>query len=164
MVLVVPLQITLALLLALFCNNNIGKVKFATYQWYKDGVAITGATKEYYEEKKGEKLNGCYHVEVTSTSGREYVSETYCVDKDRELKVYPNPVSPDGIRTIDYPFTEDEKKNLRVEVYDAMGNMVRDFIPKSYPIHLDANLAEGHYFVLIYESDERMLDARFIVR
>lgn len=149
---------------ALFCNNNIGKVKFATYQWYKDGVAITGATKEYYEEKKGEKLNGCYHVEVTSTSGREYVSETYCVDKDRELKVYPNPVSPDGILTIDYPFTEDEKKNLRVEVYDAMGNMVRDFIPKSYPIHLDANLAEGHYFVLIYESDERMLDARFIVR
>ena len=148
----------------LFCNNNIGKVKFATYQWYKDGVAIKGATKEYYEEKKGEKLNGCYHVEVTSTSGREYVSETYCVDKDRELKIYPNPVSQDGILTIDYPFTDDEKKNLRVEVYDAMGIMVRDFIPTSYPIHLGANLPEGHYFVLIYESDERMLDARFIVR
>lgn len=148
----------------LFCNNNIGKVKFATYQWYKDGVAIKGATKEYYEEKKGEKLNGCYHVEVTSTSGREYVSETYCVDKDRELKIYPNPVSQDGILTIDYPFTDAEKKNLRVEVYDAMGIMVRDFIPTSYPIHLGANLPEGHYFVLIYESDERMLDARFIVR
>lgn len=148
----------------LFCNNNIGKVKFATYQWYKDGVAISGATKEYFEEKKGEKLNGCYHVEVTSTSGREYVSEIYCVDKDRELKVYPNPVSPNGILTIDYPFTEAEKKNLRVEVYDAMGIMVRDFVPASYPIHLDANLPEGHYFVLIFESDERMLDARFIVR
>ena len=148
----------------LFCNNNIGNVKFATYQWYKDGVAISGATKEYFEEKKGEKLNGCYHVEVTSTSGREYVSETYCVDKDRELKVYPNPVSPDGILTIDYPFTEAEKKNLRVEVYDAMGIMVRDFVPMSYPIYLDANLPEGHYFVLIFESDERMLDARFIVR
>ena len=148
----------------LFCNNNIGKVKFATYKLYKDGVAISGATKEYFEEKKGEKLNGCYHVEVTSTSGREYVSEIYCVDKDRELKVYPNPVSPNGILTIDYPFTEAEKKNLRVEVYDAMGIMVRDFVPASYPIHLDANLPEGHYFVLIFESDERMLDARFIVR
>ena len=148
----------------LFCNNNIGKVKFETYQWYKDGVAIPGATKEYYEGKKGEKLNGCYQVEVTSTSGREYVSEIYCVDKDRELKVYPNPVSPDGTLVIDYPFTEAEKKNLRVEVYDAMGIMVKDFVPTSYPINFGINLPEGHYFVLIYESDERMLDARFIVR
>ena len=148
----------------LFCNNNIGKVKFETYQWFKNGVAIPGATKEYYEGAKGEKLNGCYHVEVTSTSGREYVSETYCVDKDRVLKVYPNPVSPDGTLTIDYPFTEDEKKNLRVEIYDAMGIMVRDFVPTSYPINFGINLPEGHYFVLIYESDERMLDARFIVR
>lgn len=148
----------------LFCNNNIGNVKFATYQWYKDGVALPGATKEYYEGKKGEKLNGCYYVEVTSTTGREYVSETYCVDKDRELKIYPNPVSPDGVLVIDYPFTDAEKRNLRVEVYDAMGIMVKDFVPTSYPIHLDATLPEGHYFVLIFEADDRMLDARFIVR
>ncbi|MDO4524942.1 MAG: hypothetical protein Q4B61_06385 [Bacteroidales bacterium] len=148
----------------LFCNNNIGNVKFATYQWYKDGVALPGATKEYYEGKKGEKLNGCYYVEVTSTTGREYVSETYCVDKDRELKIYPNPVSPDGVLVIDYPFTDAEKRNLRVEVYDAMGIMVKDFVPTSYPIHLDATLPEGHYFVLIFEGDDRMLDARFIVR
>ncbi len=148
----------------LFCNNNIGKVKFATYQWYKNGVAIPGATKEYYEGAKGEKLNGCYYVEVTSTTGREYVSETYCVDKGRELKIYPNPVAPDNILTIDYPFTEDEKKNLRVEIYDAMGIMVGNFVPTMYPIQLEVNLPVGHYFVLIYESDERMLDTRFIVR
>ncbi len=147
----------------LFCNNNIGKVKFATYQWYKDGVAVSGATKEYYEEKKGEKLHGCYYVEVTTAEGREYVSETYCVDKGRELKVYPNPVSPNYIVTIDYPFTEEEKKHLRVEVYDAMGIMVKDFVPASYPIQLEATVP-GHYFVLIYEADDRMLDARFIVR
>lgn len=147
----------------LFCNNNIGKVKFATYQWYKDGVAVSGATKEYYEEKKGEKLHGCYYVEVTTAEGREYVSETYCVDKGRELKVYPNPVSPNDIVTIDYPFTEEEKKHLRVEVYDAMGIMVKDFVPASYPIQLEATVP-GHYFVLIYEADDRMLDARFIVR
>jgi hypothetical protein len=148
----------------LFCNNNIGKVKFATYQWFKNGVAVSGATKEYYEEKKGEKLHGCYYVEVTTIDGKEYVSETYCVDKDRELKIYPNPVSPDGVLVIDYPFTDAEKRNLRVEVYDAMGIMVKDFVPTSYPIHLDATLPEGHYFVLIYEADDRMLDARFIVR
>ncbi len=148
----------------LFCNNNIGKVKFATYQWYKDGAAIPGATKEYYEGAKGEKLNGCYYVEVTSNEGREFVSETYCVDKERELKIYPNPVSEDEILTIDYPFTEDEKKNLRVEVYDAMGILVNEFVPTAYPIQMEMTLPSGHYFVLIYESDERMLDTRFIVR
>lgn len=147
----------------LFCNNNIGKVKFATYQWFKNGVAVSGATKEYYEEKKGEKLHGCYYVEVTTIDGKEYVSETYCVDKGRELKVYPNPVSPNGIVTIDYPFTEEEKKHLRVEVYDAMGTMLKDFVPSSYPILLETTVP-GHYFVLIYEADDRMLDARFIVR
>ncbi len=148
----------------LFCNNNIGKVKFATYQWYKDGVAIQGATKEYYEGAKGEKLNGCYQVEVTTVAGKEYISETYCVDKDRELKIYPNPVSLDEILTIEYPFTEEEKKNLRVEIYDVMGTMIRDFVPTSYPIQMEIDLPSGHYFVLIYESDARMLDTRFIVR
>lgn len=148
----------------LLCNNNIGPVKFAKYQWYKDGVAIQGATKEYYEGAKGEKLSGCYYVEVTSVAGKEYVSETYCVDKERELKIYPNPVSSNEILTIDYPFTEDEKKNLSVEVYDAMGILVNEFTPTSYPIQLDATLPAGHYFVLIYVADDRMLDTRFIVR
>ncbi|MBQ0156806.1 MAG: hypothetical protein KBT22_09575 [Bacteroidales bacterium] len=148
----------------LFCNNNIGPVKFATYQWYKDGVAIQGATKEYYEGAKGEKLNGCYYVEVTSVAGKEFVSETYCVDKERELKIYPNPVSPDEVLTIDYPFTDDEKKNLRVEIYDAIGIMVDEFMPTSYPIQMNATLQAGHYFVMIFVADDRILDTRFIVR
>lgn len=148
----------------LFCNNNIGKVKFATYQWYKNGTAIEGATKEYYEEAKGQKLNGCYQVEVTSENGREYASEIYCVDKDRELKVYPNPVEPFKELTIDYPFTDSEKKNLMVELYDANGILLRSFIPSSYPILMEAPATSGYYFILILESNERMLDARFIVR
>ncbi len=148
----------------LFCNNNIGNIKFVTYQWYKDGVAIPNATKEYYEGAKGEKLNGCYYVEVTNESGREYVSETYCVDKERELKIYPNPISAEEILTIDYPFTEEEKKNLIVEIYDAMGVQVREYVPSSYPIQIEVDLPSGHYFVLIYESDVKMLDTRFIVR
>ncbi|MCQ2189916.1 MAG: hypothetical protein MJZ00_08430 [Paludibacteraceae bacterium] len=148
----------------LFCNNNIGNVKFATYQWYKDGIAIPGATKEYYEEAKGNKLNGCYQVEVTSDTGREYASEIYCVDKGRELKLYPNPISPNESLTIDYPFTDEEKKHLLVEIYDANGIMINDIVPSSYPIHLEAPSIPGHYFILILESNERMLDARFIVR
>lgn len=148
----------------LLCNNNIGNVKFTSYQWFKDGEAISGATKEYYEGAQGEKLNGCYHVEVTNGAGKEFVSETYCIDKERELVIYPNPVSPDEILTIDYPFTDEEKENLRVQVYDAMGIMVREFVPTSYPIQMDAALPAGYYFILINESDERMLDARFIVR
>lgn len=148
----------------LFCNNNIGSVRFASYQWYKDGVAIEGATKEYYEEAKGKKLDGCYQVEVTSDNGREYASEIYCVDKDRELKVYPNPVEPNEIITIDYPFTEPEKKNLLIEIYDINGMMIKDLVPTSYPIMIEAPAMSGHYFIMILESNERMLDARFIVR
>lgn len=64
----------------LFVDNNDkncepdcdGDLKFSTYQWYKNGKPIEGATSQVYHENNG--LNGVYYVMMTDTAGNEYRS------------------------------------------------------------------------------------------
>jgi hypothetical protein len=57
---------------------------FKTYQWYKDGVLIPGATKQYYQESKG--LDGYYTCLV---NGELYVGPAFFhVDKPLWIKAF----------------------------------------------------------------------------
>lgn len=148
----------------LFCNNNIGDVKFAKYQWYKNGILIEGATKDFYEEERGKKLSGCYQVSVWNEDGREYASEIYCIESERTLSTYPNPVSVEEPVYIDFEFTTEERKSLYVEVYSSTGLLLREFKPTAYPIVIDGMGSVGQYFVILRLNDERVLNTRFIVK
>ncbi len=51
------------------------------YQWYKDHIAIPGATKEEYKiDELTFKHNGTYYVKVKGDCGQEQISETYIVE------------------------------------------------------------------------------------
>lgn len=57
---------------------------FNTYQWYKDGVLIPGATKQYYQEKKG--LDGYYMCQV---NGEIFVGPAFFhTDKPLWIKAF----------------------------------------------------------------------------
>lgn len=148
----------------LFCNNNIGDVKFARYQWYKNGNAVEGATKEYYEEVPGQKLSGCYQVSVWNAEGREFLSELYCIESERTLTTYPNPVILGEPVYIDFEFTTEERRSLYVEVYTATGLLIKEFKPTAYPIVIDDISNIGQYFVILRLNDEKVLSTRFIVK
>lgn len=69
---------------------------FATYQWYRNGEPIIGATKGYYQEVGGLK-GDAYYVRMnvnTDTMARtcEFIAPVTPVD-EKVLVVYPNPVS-----------------------------------------------------------------------
>jgi hypothetical protein len=51
--------------------DNSGK-NFATYQWYKNGVEIPGATKQFYADPLG--LSGSYSVKIQTVAGETIFS------------------------------------------------------------------------------------------
>ena len=58
------------------CEPNCeSDLVFVSYQWYRDGVAIEGATEQSYYEYEG--LNGVYSVDMIATDGTVYRSCEY---------------------------------------------------------------------------------------
>ena len=146
----------------LLCNNNIGTDKYNSYQWYKNGEPVYGAEGPYYVES--DKLEGCYQVYVTTSEGSEYFSETICIEKDRELYLYPNPVERGEAITIEYDFTEEEKNGMYMDVYNSRGEKVYNDMPNKFPIQIPGMESSGYYFILITTGLDNNLGAKFIVK
>ncbi|GBL35608.1 hypothetical protein EMGBS15_12030 [Filimonas sp.] len=102
----------------------------ATYQWYMNGVLISGANNQSYSPA----VSGIYVVRITDANGCVYryssgykytkipasVADTELSDK---IMVYPNPGS--GLFTL-----QDDNQlgnNFIVNVYDAYGHLVLNF-------------------------------------
>lgn len=79
-------------------NNNILSTtqSYATYQWYKNGLAIANATQSTYLVES----NGNYSVKVSNTNGCENLSEETVVSdivgiqelgENQNIDIYPNP-------------------------------------------------------------------------
>ena len=70
----------------LFVDNNptngapATDMRFTTYQWYKDCVAVNGATEQSYYEPGG--LHGAYQVLMTGTDGVLYRSCVYEIKQE----------------------------------------------------------------------------------
>lgn len=86
----------------LFVDNNpkngypdpLTDLRFVSYQWYKDGQPIQGATEQYYREDDG--LNGIYFVVMVDDNGNEHRS---CYVEARPLTAVGD-VSADGLLTV----------------------------------------------------------------
>lgn len=148
----------------LLCNNNIGSDRYISYQWYKNGKSIYGETKAYYSETIGNKLAGCYQVYVTTDDGREYFSEEVCIEKEKELILYPNPVGIGEEVSINYDFTEKQKHGLYLDVYNSAGINVFHNEPTSYPITIPGQTEKGYYFILITTGEDKNLGTKYIVK
>jgi hypothetical protein len=101
--------------------NNAGN-RFVAYQWYKDGVAISGATKQFYSEVGG--LNGLYSIRLITADGQvlftcpKQLSSTSL----KGVKVYPNPVNADQPFTVETAgFDGLELEGSTLSLYTAQG-------------------------------------------
>jgi hypothetical protein len=62
---------------ASFTVAATGGIAPLTYQWYKDGVAISGATAETYTDANAQEADeGSYHAVITDAEGNESESDT----------------------------------------------------------------------------------------
>lgn len=100
---------------------------FVTYQWYLDGVAISGAVSQNYSYIVG----GNYQVMVTNNSGCDNYSDGVVIGKAKggigveeevfgNLDLYPNPSA--GLITIDLNRTQTE--SISVSIVNAAGKQV----------------------------------------
>ena len=98
--------------------------KFTAYQWYKNGLLIPGATKQFYKEKGG--LHGCYGVELTLTNRSKTFACERCFDKAKKIiSVYPNPAKSGEIIKVDFSLPPNGYvRFVRAELYTANGQLI----------------------------------------
>jgi uncharacterized protein YjdB len=122
---------------------------FVTYQWYKNLVAIPGATG-YQTPSTG---YGNYKVQVTDTNGCQSFSDAYVftgsgstgvqgVNKS-DVKIYPNPA-----QTMVHV---EAAIQVRAVISSIDGRMVMD-VADAKDIDL-SSIADGVYMIMIYDSN-----------
>ncbi|ADQ81040.1 cell surface receptor IPT/TIG domain protein [Paludibacter propionicigenes WB4] len=96
---------------------------FSAYQWFKDGVAIEGATKQFYRDPKG--LVGTYTVQATDINGEILYSYPKVLNIPLALKVtaYPTMVRPSQTCTVEITdeAMELDMAGAELSVYSAKG-------------------------------------------
>jgi len=104
----------------LFANQGA-----VTYQWYQDGVLITGATDYYYIAT----ASGNYNVVATDDNGCEVeaaifdvIAGIHSVDGSSQLVIFPNPVSDVLTVTGENLAGAD----LKFSIYNLLGEKVFD--------------------------------------
>ncbi len=111
-------------------NNTLQSSMATSYQWYKNGALITGATSQTYNATQ----SGIYVVRITDVNGCVYqyskgYKHTYTpdavaeIDFSDKIQVYPNPTS--GIVT--FKNASVFGKQFSIQVIDIYGNIVKTF-------------------------------------
>lgn len=108
----------------LFFDNKSNH--FTTWQWYKNGKSVSGATRQYYSENQ--PLNGIYYVIATDTNGNQIKScpiETIGSSFTKKLKIYPNPARPLNQFTLECDFSESQLNGAQITIFDITGKLVQ---------------------------------------
>lgn len=138
---------------AITVNGNVlSSTSAATYQWYCNGVLISGATSQNYTATK----NGKYVVRITDSNGCVYMyspgvaftGSTGISENEFEQKLgfYPNPTT--GIVNIDN--TQLYGANYEIRVFDPIGKLI-DTEKNATQIDL-SSYENGIYFLQVSDG------------
>jgi predicted heme/steroid binding protein len=108
----------------LFFDNKSNN--YVAWQWYKNGAAVSGATRQYYSEVQ--PLNGSYYVIAKDKNGNSIKScpiETTGTVFTKKIKIYPNPVKPGAEFTLECDFSDSQLNGSEVVIYDITGKLVQ---------------------------------------
>ena len=126
------------------CNNASNR--FAAYQWFKDGVKLEGATKQFYWDK--DRFSGAYSVQVTTTDGKVLMScpKTIVKSKVKSIFAYPNPLKVNQTFTVDAAsLSEAELLNAVITIYNLQGAKVFELKRIESLNKLDLHIPTGIY-------------------
>ncbi|MHC0441063.1 MBG domain-containing protein [Flavobacterium sp. 3-210] len=106
-----------------FDNKN---KDFVSWQWYKNGTAISGATRQYFNENQA--LNGTYYVIATDKDGNKIKSCLFEITGkvfSNNIKIYPNPVKASTEFTLECNFKEAQLKGATIDIFDINGKLIQ---------------------------------------
>jgi hypothetical protein len=107
----------------IFFDNTAGY--YESWQWYKNGSAVQGATDPYYSETP--TLNGKYYVIATDKAGTKVQSCTLDVPPGAAvpggIKVFPNPVAAGAQVTVTSNYSGTSLQGAVMTVVDLSGKV-----------------------------------------
>ena len=149
-------------------NNNPatnGGHTFVGFQWYKNGVAIPGATFSNYQDKGG--LNGFYSVELIEKdeNGNMVVFQT-CeayFNSVSSVKAYPVPANVRQEITIELDLTSEELEGAILDIYSVTGAHIRQVTDLQPITKIGGFQAQGTYFGRILTGTNEIKTVKFVI-
>ena len=146
--------------------DNNGGYKFTTYQWYKNGEMIEGATDQIYQEVGG--LGGEYSVELDGirVSDGAHVHFITCgkyFDANSSIRVYPVPANTTQDVTVELNMTDEELEGAILDIYDVRGAHVKTVSNLTHITKVGNFGAQGTYFGRIITGTNEIKTVKFII-
>jgi hypothetical protein len=136
-----------------------------SYQWFKNGVAIVGATASTLSNLTVDDV-GTYTVRYTDVNGCVQTSAGMVVSSatSGNIYLYPNP----NTGQFQIRFNNQPNENVTVNIYDAKGALVHRQTAVTTTAYTSiqiniSNLPSGTYVVTVVGADGRLIGARRVV-
>ncbi len=127
--------------------------RFNTFQWFKDGKAVSGATLPYYQDPDG-YLNGLYSVRVNAGTDDEHMICPIEFDNTpaKSMKLYPNPV----VNTTQVKIAGSDRETHELTLYNSYGTPVLKTTFSGSEYRLDMNsLPQGVYMLSVDDMNTK---------
>ena len=149
-------------------EDGAENVRYIWYRWYRNGeLVLEGPNYDSYSEN-GNRLNGCYYLEVAVDESMQYWvrSNEVCINgvgiedvENVEITLAPNPVRQGSMVKVSANGADLQGAELRV--FDLQGRMVLE--QKDNTVFM-APSATGMYMVRLTLSDGRKVVSKLIVK
>jgi hypothetical protein len=148
-----------------------GGFDFVAFQWYKNGVMIPGATKQYYQDPDGVnglysvRLNG-YRVDADGNRIGDLIEFSTCdkpFNPSLSMKVYPVPARVDEPVYVDIDLTPAEMEGATLDIYDAKGAHIQHIRVVSSVTEVTGFKAQGAYYGKITTGTNEIKAVKFVI-
>lgn len=133
-------------------NSELLSSQAHSYQWYKDGNLISGATNQSLTINS----NGNYTVEVDSSNACHSLSDPFAamhvgvsqITLGRTIKIFPNPAT--SVLYVEAEWTE----KLFLQLFDITGKATSQIFELGHSTHINTqDLHDGIYFLKISDGN-----------
>jgi hypothetical protein len=144
-----------------FAAQNLRSSALTGNQWYKNGVAIAGASFQQYTPTS----NGNYTVQVTKDGCQSMMSSVYpfvitgiiTIDDVHFIKLGPNPVANEVTLNFDIV----NMYRLNMELYDLNGKLIRNWRNLKDGSKVDLSAYPGSLYLARLYSDNGKINVTF---
>lgn len=146
---------------------------YVRYRWYRDGqIVAEGNDMHIYRQGNGVPLNGCYHLDViTSTGGQQWQhSDTICIGPNSikethnavEMRISPNPAPAASMATIS--LSGITTLPVALSIIDASGRYMARHTLTSTIANFSLPSTKGIYLLRLETTDGGTATTKIVVR